>query len=290
MMARGELPHLLLYGPPGVGKTSAIHALAADMKLGAGSILELNASDERGIQVVRKQIKDFVTTRPLGLSSIKSIKLVILDEADALTLPAQMALRRLMEQYCQGTRFCLLANSTHKLIPALLSRCTRFRFAPLPSEHVVKRVQEIAVLENLDLTHNGLQALIAVSKGDMRKILNVLQTCPSVVTEEAVYACTGLPPPRVVKEVYQFLRDPTLSLALRYTVVTKIIRESSVDVVNMVTLLHQEIMADMDKWTDKALAYILLQLATCEERGVTDSLLSIQLASLVSSFHLSLKY
>merc|ERR1712130_48946 len=138
-----RLPHLLLYGPPGTGKTSTVLALArkiyGNMNM-RQMVLELNASDDRGIDVVREQIKTFSSTKQIfagsfdksGQSSnIANFKLIILDEADAMTSTAQMALRRIMEKYTANTRFCIIANYTHKLSPALLSRCTRFRFSPL---------------------------------------------------------------------------------------------------------------------------------------------------------------
>ncbi|KAI5297976.1 hypothetical protein KEM56_004398 [Ascosphaera pollenicola] len=137
-----RLPHLLLYGPPGTGKTSTVLALArriygvANMRQ---MVLELNASDDRGIDVVRDQIKTFASTKQIfsvnpsstSHQSLASFKLIILDEADAMTATAQMALRRIMEKYTANARFCIIANYTHKLSPALLSRCTRFRFSPL---------------------------------------------------------------------------------------------------------------------------------------------------------------
>ncbi len=130
-----KLPHLLFHGPPGTGKTSSIIAIAKKMfgKNYKNSTLELNASDERGIDVVRNQIKSFCATQQI---MSKGIKLVILDECDAITSSAQFALRRIIEKYTKTTRFCLICNYVSKIIPALQSRCTRFRFSPLSPEHV----------------------------------------------------------------------------------------------------------------------------------------------------------
>ena len=125
-ISENKLPHLLFYGPPGTGKTSTIVALAREIygKNYSNMVLELNASDDRGIDVVRNQIKEFASTRQIFS---KGFKLIILDEADAMTNAAQNALRRIIEKYTKNTRFCILANYSHKLTPALLSRCTRFR-------------------------------------------------------------------------------------------------------------------------------------------------------------------
>jgi replication factor C subunit 3/5 len=185
-----RLPHLLLYGPPGTGKTSTILALARRI-YGAENVrqmvLELNASDDRGIDVVREQIKTFASTKQIfslgantakaGGSSIAGYKLIILDEADAMTNTAQMALRRIMEKYTANTRFCIIANYSHKLSPALLSRCTRFRFSPLKERDIRVLVDKVIEEENVKILPDATDALVRLSKGDMRRALNVLQAC-----------------------------------------------------------------------------------------------------------------
>jgi replication factor C subunit 3/5 len=180
-----RLPHLLLYGPPGTGKTSTILALARRIygsKNMRQMVLELNASDDRGIDVVREQIKTFASTKQIftnnsSSTSIAGYKLIILDEADAMTSTAQMALRRIMEKYTANTRFCIIANYTHKLSPALLSRCTRFRFSPLKERDIRVLVDKVITEENIQITGEATDALVRLSKGDMRRALNVLQAC-----------------------------------------------------------------------------------------------------------------
>lgn len=182
-----RLPHLLLYGPPGTGKTSTILALARRIygeQNMRQMVLELNASDDRGIDVVREQIKTFASTKQIftvGASSrpggMASYKLIILDEADAMTNTAQMALRRIMEKYTANTRFCIIANYTHKLSPALLSRCTRFRFSPLKEADIRVLVDKVITEEDIKVTSDATDALVKLSKGDMRRALNVLQAC-----------------------------------------------------------------------------------------------------------------
>jgi replication factor C subunit 3/5 len=153
-------------------------------------VLELNASDDRGIDVVREQIKTFASTKQIfnmGLSvgggakgagaEMASYKLIILDEADAMTSTAQMALRRIMEKYTANTRFCIIANYTHKLSPALLSRCTRFRFSPLKEADIRVLVDKVIEEENVNIEDSATEALVKLSKGDMRRALNVLQAC-----------------------------------------------------------------------------------------------------------------
>jgi len=145
-------------------------------------VLELNASDDRGIDVVREQIKTFASTKQIftnnsSSTSIAGYKLIILDEADAMTSTAQMALRRIMEKYTANTRFCIIANYTHKLSPALLSRCTRFRFSPLKERDIRVLVDKVITEENVQITPDATDALVQLSKGDMRRALNVLQAC-----------------------------------------------------------------------------------------------------------------
>ena len=137
-------------------------------------VLELNASDDRGIGVVRGQILNFASTRTIFNSGFK---LVILDEADAMTQDAQNALRRIIEKFTDNVRFCLICNYLSKIIPALQSRCTRFRFGPLNSEQILPRLEHVCEEENVQIEEDGKEALISLAHGDMRKVLNILQSC-----------------------------------------------------------------------------------------------------------------
>ncbi|PHH60537.1 hypothetical protein CDD81_1584 [Ophiocordyceps australis] len=229
-----RLPHLLLYGPPGTGKTSTILALARRI-YGASNmrqmVLELNASDDRGIDVVREQIKTFASTKQIFASArcssaIGAFKLIILDEADAMTNTAQMALRRIMEKYTMNTRFCIIANYSHKLSPALLSRCTRFRFSPLKEADIRTLVDRVVEEEKIKIDTEAVDALVKLSKGDMRRALNVLQACyasstplqaknaPRVpndeikremISTETIYNCIAAPPPDAIEEIMSTL-------------------------------------------------------------------------------------
>ena len=160
---KNRLPHLLLYGPPGTGKTSTILAVARRIygpnykkqilevwlfshvvRRVVDSFPQLNASDDRGIDVVREQIKNFAETRTLYSSGFK---LIILDEADMMTTAAQAALRRVIEQYTKNVRFCIICNYVNKIIPAVQSRCTRFRFSPHPISEVEKKLNYVIKAE-----------------------------------------------------------------------------------------------------------------------------------------------
>ncbi|PPJ59747.1 hypothetical protein CBER1_09517 [Cercospora berteroae] len=234
-----RLPHLLLYGPPGTGKTSTVLALARRIygnKNMRQMVLELNASDDRGIDVVREQIKTFSSTKQIFAgsfdktqrddSSIANYKLIILDEADAMTSTAQMALRRIMEKYTANTRFCIIANYTHKLSPALLSRCTRFRFSPLKDADIRQLVDKVIAEENVNIETTAIDSLVTLSKGDMRRALNVLQACHAsstplhvpgqpvkenkdiqrdLITQETIYDCIAAPHPADIQTIMKTL-------------------------------------------------------------------------------------
>ncbi|KAL8718163.1 MAG: hypothetical protein Q9225_004678 [Loekoesia sp. 1 TL-2023] len=212
-----RLPHLLLYGPPGTGKTSTILALARRIygsKNMRQMVLELNASDDRGIDVVREQIKTFASTKQIftaapiaDATSISSFKLIILDEADAMTSTAQMALRRIMEKYTANTRFCIIANYTHKLSPALLSRCTRFRFSPLKEVDIRSLVDHVIENEHVKIQEDATASLVRLSKGDMRRALNVLQACHASSTPLHI---KGQPPPDPSKIKREVITNTTI--------------------------------------------------------------------------------
>nr|BAB16439.1 replication factor C 36kDa subunit [Oryza sativa Japonica Group] len=215
-----RLPHLLLYGPPGTGKTSTILAVARKLygSQYGNMILELNASDERGIDVVRQQIQDFASARSLSFGAKQSVKMVLLDEADAMTKDAQFALRRVIEKHTRSTRFALICNHVNKIIPALQSRCTRFRFAPLDGTHVRERLKHIIQSEGLDVDDGGLTALVRLSNGDMRKALNILQSthmASKQITEEAVYLCTGNPMPKDIEQIAYWLLNESFSTSFK---------------------------------------------------------------------------
>ncbi|KAI1466834.1 putative replication factor protein [Daldinia caldariorum] len=181
-----NLPHMLFYGPPGTGKTSTILALAKELygpEMIKSRVLELNASDERGISIVREKVKDFarmqLTNPPAGYKSrypCPPLKIIILDEADSMTQDAQSALRRTMETYSKITRFCLICNYVTRIIDPLASRCSKFRFKSLDQGNAKKRLEEIASKEGVTLEDGAVDALIKCSEGDLRKAITFLQS------------------------------------------------------------------------------------------------------------------
>ncbi|KAJ4952711.1 hypothetical protein NE237_029543 [Protea cynaroides] len=280
-----RLPHLLLYGPPGTGKTSTILAVARKL-YGAqfhNMILELNASDDRGINVVRQQIQDFASTQSFSFGGKSSVKLVLLDEADAMTKDAQFALRRVIERYTKNTRFALICNHVNKVIPALQSRCTRFRFAPLDASHVRERLKHVIEAEGLDVAESGLAALVRLSNGDMRKALNIFQSTHMAsqhITEEAVYLCTGNPMPKDIEQICYWLLNESFSTSFKRIFEINTRKGLAlVDIVREVTMFIFRI-----KMPSDVRVHLINDLADIEYRlsfGCNDKL---QLGSLVASF------
>jgi replication factor C subunit 3/5 len=244
---------------------------------------KLNASDERGIDTVRDRIRIFASTRTLFNSGCK---LVILDEADAMTAAAQAALRRVVEQYTRNCRFCFICNYLSKIIPALQSRCTRFRFGPLPREAVQKRLVDIMQQERLASTPDGVAALVKLGRGDMRRSLNILQSVSmsfTTVDEESVYLCTGQPRPGEIRQMTEWLLE--LPLQEAYEKVSQLSVARGLALQDIVTELHA--FALRIEFPQMVRARLLVHLAECERRLCSSCDERIQLAALCGAFRLA---
>ncbi|PIA47475.1 hypothetical protein AQUCO_01400252v1 [Aquilegia coerulea] len=285
LTSENKLPHLLLYGPPGTGKTSTVLAVARKI-YGASyhnMILELNASDDRGIDVVRQQIQDFASTQSFSFGVKSPVKLVLLDEADAMTKDAQFALRRVIEKYTKNTRFALICNHVNKIIPALQSRCTRFRFAPLDASHVTERLKHVIKAEGLNVDESGLTALVRLSNGDMRKALNILQSTHMAsphISEEAVYLCTGNPMPKDIEQISHWLLNESFMTSLRSISDIKMRKGLAlVDIVREVTMFIFQI-----KMPSGVRVQLINDLADIEYRLSFACNDKLQLGSLIATF------
>ncbi len=198
-----NVPHCIFAGPPGTGKTTAALCLARDLycETFREHLMELNASDERGIDVVRETVKTFARVKSIGEIPFK---ILILDEADNMTSDAQQALRRTMERFTTTCRFILCANYSGKIIEPIQSRCAPFRFTHLPREEHDCHMKEIATKEKVKLSAEGLDAIFEVCSGDLRRAINTLQSAASIgkpIDAKVVYSVTGKASPADVQKM-----------------------------------------------------------------------------------------
>ncbi|XP_035692736.1 replication factor C subunit 4-like [Branchiostoma floridae] len=269
-----DLPNLLLYGPPGTGKTSTILAAARELfgaDLMKQRVLELNASDERGIQVVRDKVKTFSQlsasgTRPDG-RPCPPFKIVILDEADSMTNPAQASLRRTMEKETKTTRFCLICNYISRIIEPLASRCAKFRFKPLSSDILQKRLRHIAEAEKVNAEDKAITALIDTSEGDLRKAITYLQSAhrlkgEDAITEKDILEITGVIPKDMVSQLIQTCYSDSYE-KLEKSV--KDLKAEGYSAEQVILQIHDEVLPREDL-TDKQKSVIAEKIAVCDQR------------------------
>lgn len=285
-----DLPHLLFYGIAGTGKTSCALAISKILYQNDNikqAVLELNASDQRGIDFVRTNIKNFAETR-IPFSENK-IKLIILDEADNMTKDAQFALRGVIEKYSKNVRFCLICNYASKLIPAIQSRCTRFRFKPLKKELIIDRIKSIAEKEGVDMNDDGLDALINIGQGDMRKIINTLQSTSlafnNIVTHDNIYSCVGKPTNSDISEIFNFIKNK--SLKDTSDKISELV-ESGLDISDILTEISNRVIKHDhdDKIYNRSCKITMLkELAKIEERVASDCSTELQVYGLASVFY-----
>ncbi len=219
-----NIPHLLLYGPPGTGKTSIILACCYEL-FGPTNfserVIELNASGEGGIGIVRTKITDFARKslcNPDPKYPSPEFKIIILDEADAMTTEAQSALRKVIEEFSSTTRFCFICNYINQIIEPIISRCMKFRFKPILERNIIMKMEEICQKENFNIPVNILEKINFISKGDARKSIIILQNLKYIydfkgtINIDDVYSITGYVPEKIVKKIFNKCINKSTSL------------------------------------------------------------------------------
>ncbi|XP_067931456.1 replication factor C subunit 5-like [Watersipora subatra] len=286
-VSEDRLPHLLLYGPPGTGKTTTILAVARQLypknSQFNAAVLELNASDERGIDVVREKVLTFASTRSMFTTGFK---IIILDEADAMTKDAQNALRRIVEKYTENVRFCFICNYLSKMIPAIQSRCTRFRFAPLSRDQMLPRLQHVSQEENIQVKDDGMRAVVRLAGGDMRRALNMLQSTSlshDVVTEDSVYTCVGHPLRKDINKIAELMLNKPFNEA--FTQIKKIQRDRGLALQDILDDLHT-LVHKIDFSTQLRLK-IVDKLCEIEYRLSGGTNEKLQLSAMIAAFQLA---
>lgn len=270
----GDFPNLLFYGPPGTGKTSTILAAARQLfgSLYKQRILELNASDERGIQVVREKIKSFAQLTAGGTRNdgkgCPPFKIIILDEADSMTSAAQAALRRTMEKESHSTRFCLICNYVSRIIEPLTSRCTKFRFKPLGEEKIIERLEYICKEENLKAEKLVLMKIVEASGGDLRRAITCLQSITRLkgkgieITVDDVVEIIGIVPDKWLDKLIEVCQSKDYSKAEAFVDEFMLEAYATSQVIEQLS----EKIIYCDEFTDKQKALIGQTLGECNYR------------------------
>jgi replication factor C subunit 3/5 len=291
LINNNKLPHLIFYGPPGTGKTTTILA-CAKMIYGENYksiILELNGSDERGISVVREHIKEFSNTQ-IMLSQIMNIeckyKLVILDEADSMTIDAQFALRRVIENCSNNTRFCIICNYLTKIIPGIQSRCAVLKFSPIQFEDHYKYINNIINLEKIIISDDCIDNIIKISEGDMRKSINILQSLflinsTNIIITKDLYKMIGYLEPEKSIEMMNYLFEKK-SLNEIYTNILKFKEEYNLSINDILKELSQFLLKNTNLSTSK-LIEIFDKLAQIEVYLTNNVNQDIQLCAIISA-------
>jgi replication factor C small subunit len=281
-VSSGNMPHVLFAGPAGVGKTTSALAIARELfgDTWRDNILELNASDERGIDVIRTKVKDFARSKALeGVP----FKLVYLDEADALTKEAQQALRRTMEDYAASTRFILSCNWSSNIISPIQSRCAVFRFKPLPKDIIFGILKDIASKEDFKIDDDALELMYQASEGDCRKAENLLQAVTSItkeVTAKSVTSVVSFAEPKEIANIVELaVKGKFLDAKKRLTDIMIKHGLSGMDVIKQI----QKTVWNLDV-DEKIKVSLVKSCGDCEFRLVEGSNEFIQLSALLADF------
>ncbi|KRY69647.1 Replication factor C subunit 4, partial [Trichinella pseudospiralis] len=287
-LTSNDIPNLLFYGPPGTGKTSAILALCRQIfgsEIYRDRVLELNASDERGIDVIRDKVKIFSQFAASEITEsgkkCPPLKMVILDEADSMTKQAQAALRRTMERESKTTRFCLICNYISCIIEPITSRCAKFRFKPLTLEIQIERLRKICENESVNIDDRALSSLIGFCDGDLRRAINTLQSAASFkdnkeIVQSDIEEICQIVPEELVEQFIAICRKGSHENMEK--LVLQLQREAY-SAYQFIIQLHDKLIDDL-MVSDLARAKLLSKLAVCENRILAGADETLQLMDL----------
>ena len=287
MLAGGSLPHLLFHGTPGTGKTSLILAIANELYGSSKNlmVMKLDASDDRGINSVREEIKGFAEKVNMFH---KGVKLIILDEADSMTFDAQFALRRIIEKYSKTTRFCLICNYENKIIPAIRSRCANFRFSPINVIYIQKKLEHICKEEGLTYESNVLEIISLLSKGDLRKSINFLQSLSlqsEFITVQMCYKTAGVPSYPEVVDIFNTLLNPVINYDEANKKIDSLIKIQGYSLSIVLKELVSYLLTNKDiKIKSERLAIYLSEMSDLENRVTKSTFGDIYMSGLVGIF------
>ena len=277
-----NMPHIIFYGGSGCGKTSTILALARELfgENMSNRIIELNASDERGINVVRDKIKLYAKQSVKLNDKIPPWKIIILDEADTMTADSQFALRRIIEEYSKITRFCFICNYHNKIIDPIISRCSLFCFKPILDEDIYNKLKDISIKENFNCSDNIINKIIKISRGDLRKAINYLQksynSYDELYNENILDEISGILPNDIFNELIQYIFDKNL---LKIDELIKNIYLEGYSLVNQILLFHDFIINS--ELTNKQKAKIITKIADVDQNLIKGCDEYIQLIRLI---------
>jgi len=278
-----NMPHLMFAGPAGTGKTTLSLVTAKELFADTWreNFLELNASDERGIDVIRVKVKDFARTKAIGNVPFK---IIYLDECDALTKEAQQALRRTMENYTQTCRFILSCNYSSKIIDPIQSRCTVFRFKPLPKEDVLGIIDKIVEKEGLKIDSDAKEALYDISGGDCRKFENILQASAAIqnnITEKLIYEMASVAKPKEIKQMLKYCVEKDFMKAKSDLLKTML--EYGLSGLDIVKQIQKEVW-NLEGIEDKKKLQMIKECGETEFRMIEGSDEFVQLEALLARF------
>jgi len=284
LLIGGSLPHLLFHGSSGTGKTSTIMALSKEIY---GNnvrlmVMKLDASDDRGINSVREDIKGFAEKSNMFQ---KGVRLIILDEADSMTFDAQFALRRIIEKYSATIRFCLICNYENKIIPAIRSRCANFRFSNIDIKHINFKLNQIAISEKLKFEPEVINTISILAKGDLRKAINLLQSISmqsDFITVDLCYETAGIPSNCEIKQIIDILINNKIDFDKAYLIINNLIKKQGYSLSTVLKEIVIQILNDIIIL--EKMPQILSDLSDLENMVTKSTFGDIYITSLVGIF------